>query len=261
VAPLLTIVGQGLAGTLAALQAETRGVDFLVVDKGIRIVHPLPLLRTWANAKVGPEKFPRSVPGWTAEASPQGVRIEGGGWIDLPVLLDAARRHWLRSGRLEERIFDPSEGRGRRVLWCGGLADFTGPVWGPTQGMSNRWQGVRGDLLTVRVRGLALDYGEVGTRFLLPLGNDRYRWGATHESDVLDFGPRPEARALLERELSQRLGRPFEVVDHTWGVRPSSRTKKPIILRHPDESGWTLFNGFGGRGVALIPRNLHAIPW
>jgi glycine/D-amino acid oxidase-like deaminating enzyme len=301
----LIIVGQGLAGTLAALEAETRGLEFTVVDRGsgaqasraaaglfnpltgprfsadssgwdrllpsyrelerrlgVRFVHPLPLLRPWAGAKVGPESFPRSAPGWTAAAGPDGVRIEGGGWIDIPALLDAARRRWRSSGRLEERDFDPEEGRGRRVLWCGGLTDFTGPVWGPVPGVNGRWQGVRGDLLTVKIPGLDLLYGEVGPRFLLPLGGELYRWGATHESDVTDQGRRPQARALLETELAERLGsRTFQVLDHSWGVRPASRTKAPLVLNHPQEEGWRLFNGFGGRGVALVPRWLDRLEW
>jgi len=296
----LTIVGQGLVGTLAAFEAERRGEDFVVVDQGsgapatraaaglfnpltgprftadtdrwdrilpyyrgleqnlgVALVHPLPLRRLWDGAKVGPGAFPQSAPGWTAEARPDGVWIEGGGWVNLEVLLDAARARWLAAGRLEERLFGPGEGRGARVLWSGGVADLAGPVWGPV--VAGRWQPVRGDVLTVRIPGLTLDHGEMGSRFLLPLGEGCFRWGATHESDVDDQGPRPEARRILEGELAKRLGAAlsdleFEVIGHRWGVRPSSRSGVPVIEGHPSERGWVLANGFGGRGVALGPR-------
>jgi len=118
--------------------------------------------------------------------------------------------------------------------------------------VEGRWQPVRGDVLTVRIPGLQLDYGDVGTRFLLPLGQGLFRWGATHESDVDDLELRPGARDLLEKELRARVGA-FEVVDHRWGVRPSSRSHLPFWVGHPDEPGWTLFDGLGGRGVALGP--------
>jgi hypothetical protein len=226
---------------------------------GVALVHPLPLVRPLAGAKVGPEAFPLSAPGWTAAvvSTPNGpaVRIEGGGWVDLRALVDTTRVRWLRAGVLEARRFHAAEGAGREVLWCGGLADFLGPVWGGVEGVAGLWQAVRGDVLTVRIPGLGLSEGEIGARFLLPLGGDAYRWGATHESDVLDQGPRPEAKALLENDLRQRLaGRAYEVIDHAWGVRPASRTHAPLLAVHPDEPGWRLFNGWGGRGVALIPR-------
>lgn len=302
------IVGAGLAGTLAGLEAERRGKSFVVVDEGagapatraaaglfnpltgprftvdgdgwdtlvpfyldleqslgVALLHQIPLVRPWDGAKVGPGDFPRKAPGWTAElifSGDGGVRIEGGGWVDLPVLLDAVRTRWVETGRLEPRRFGLPEGRGRTVLWCGGVADFTGAVWGSVPGVAGKWQAVRGDVLTVRIPGLNLEHGEVGPRFLLPLGEELYRWGATHESDVTDQGFRPEARESLEKALRDRLaGLGFAVVDHRWGVRPASRTKSPLVVAHPDEPGWTLFNGFGGRGVALVPRWLEKLPW
>lgn len=297
---MLTIVGQGLVGTLAGLEAEARGVDFRVVDAGSgtpatraaaglfnpltgprftaseqdwapltafyrrredllgrRLLHPLPLVRPLEEAKVGPEAFPRSGPGWLAAvvAGPEGpwVRIDGGGWIDLDALLDGARERWLRAGRLEDRFFGEEEGRGHRVLWCGGPRGLSSGPWAEVPGVQGRWQGVRGDVLTVTVPGFSLDHGEVGAKFLLPLGDGRYRWGATHEIDVVDEGPRPAARELLERSLAARLGRPFEIVDHRWGVRPASRNRTPLVVVHPSEPGWTLVNGFGGRGVVQAP--------
>lgn len=300
----MTIVGHGLAGALAALAAEKRGIDFVVIDEGsgstatraaaglfnpltgprftpgehwdtlvpfyrgleqglgVALVHLLPLARPLgpgSGAKVGAEAFPRRGPGWSARVETLGgvpqVVIEGGGWVDLPVLLDAARARWASQGRLESRRFTPAEGRGRRVLWCPGASLVGGP-WGPV--VEGRWQPVRGDVLTVRIPGLELEYGEVGTRFLLPLGQGLFRWGATHESDVDDLRARPQARVLLENELAARVGA-FEVLDHRWGVRPASRSHRPLVLVHPDEPGWTLFDGLGGRGVALGPPALAGL--
>jgi len=229
---------------------------------GTELVHPLPLVRPLAGAKIGPDAFPRSAAGWSAELCPSQteVKIEGGGWVDLPRLVDVARARWLASGHLEPRTFDAAEGRGKRVIWCGGMADFEGPVWSSVPGVENRWQAVRGDVLTVRIDDFSLAYAEIGPRFLIPLGNHLFRWGATHESDIADQSFRADARTLLETELAGRLnGGRFEVVGHSWGVRPASRYRSPLVLSHPDEPAWTLFNGFGGRGVAQIPRWLPAL--
>lgn len=301
----LTVVGQGLAGTLAALAAEASGREVVVVDRGsgdtasraaaglfnpltgprfspapgawdgivpfyrnleqrlgAALVHPLSLVRPLAGAKVGSDAFPRSGPGWTAwtEPGPQGdlVRIEGGGWLDIPALLDAARNRWRAAGRLEERWFDPEEALGREVWWCGGFPSLNEGPWAEV--VRGRWQPVRGDVLTVEVRGREQTWGEIGSRFLLPLGDRLFRWGATHESDVDDRGFRAEARKTLEDELAQRWGTTgWRVTAHAWGVRPASRGQGPLVEAHPDHPEWTLFNGFGGRGVSLIPLNLGTL--
>lgn len=308
---MLLIVGQGLAGTLAGLEAERRGLDFLVVDEGSgrtatraaaglfnpltgprftadtdgwdRIVphyqdleqrlgagflHTLPLHRPWSGAKARPGRFPQEAPGWSARADGTGVWIDGGGWVDLPKLLDAARAHWKSTGRCEERRFSPDEGRGRSVLWCAGTADLAGPVWGAVPGVAGLWQPVRGDVLTVRIPSLTQPWAEVGPRFLVPVGDNLFRWGATHESGVDDQGFRPGARTTLEEALTRWLESqfpdrrpPFEVTGHVWGVRPSSRTGRPLVVRHPDEPGWALFNGLGGRGVAMGPRFVDPGVW
>lgn len=300
---MLTIVGQGLAGTLAAFEAARRGLDFRIVDEGsgatasraaaglfnpltgprftadtdgwdrivpfyrdleqrlgVALIHEIELVRPLVGASA--DRFPRSAPGWSAEVDPSGskVVIWGGGWLDLDALLDAARALWLGQGRLEERRFG-SEGFGDRVWWCGGVADLlTGP-WKGLEEVKSRWQPVRGDVLTVRIPGRPAGAAEVGPLFLLPLGEGRFRWGATHEIDVADFGFRPLAREQLLRSLASQLGgQPFEVVDHRWGVRSTGRNRSPLVERHPDEPGWMLFNGFGGRGVSLIPRWLERLP-
>lgn len=224
---------------------------------GLKLVHSLPLQRPLRGAKIGPEAFPRSGPGWAATLVEDGngpaVRIDGGGWIDLEALLDGARQRWLRTGRLEERWLGAEEVQGARVLWCTGPRGLASGPWAEMPGVRGAWQGVRGDVLTVVIPGFRLEHAEVGPKFLLPLGEGRYRWGATHEIDVLDEGPRPAAREELEKSLADRLGQPFEVVDHRWGVRPASRNRAPLVMNHPAEPGWALCNGFGGRGVVQAP--------
>jgi glycine/D-amino acid oxidase-like deaminating enzyme len=175
-------------------------------------------------------------------------------------LLDVARARWHRAGVLEERWLLPAEGEGQSVWWCTGPRGFQDPGWTGVPGFEGLWQAVRGDVLTVQIPDWALEAARVGKRFLLPVGGGLYRWGATHESDVLDDQYRAEARGILENELREALdGLAYTVVDHRWGVRPASRTGRPLVVVHPDEPGWTLFNGFGGRGVSLVPRWLDRL--
>lgn len=227
---------------------------------GEGFVHPLTLFRPWPGTRTLRSRFPARAPGWRAEADDRGVWIQGGGWVDVPRLLAAGQARLASEGLWEDRLWTPGEGGGQAVIFCRGAADFQGPPWGGLPAMAGQAQAVRGDVLTVEVPGWNLEHAELGTFFALPVGGGKIRWGATHEPDIDDLGFRPQARQVLETALRRRLdGRPYRVVDHRWGLRPSSRHGVPLVLRHPDEAGWLLFNGFAGRGVARIPRALDQL--
>lgn len=224
---------------------------------GTRFFHPLTIKRPWVGSKVTAAHFPRSGLGWSAAATDEGVCIEGGGWVNIPVLLDAARTFFRQQGLLREQRLTTGEAIGRRVVWCGGLDDFTSGVWGLDPMVEGRWQGIRGDVLTVEAPECHQSWISIGSRFLLPLGGGRFRWGATHEIDVVTREEKPPMRERLVAELCLVPGiGEFRVVDHQWGIRPASRSRKPLIGRHSQHRDWFLFNGFAGKGVSTIPRYL-----
>jgi glycine/D-amino acid oxidase-like deaminating enzyme len=44
-----------------------------------------------------------------------------------------------------------------------------------------------------------------------------------------------------------------EVVSHRIGIRPATRDRKPFLGKHPKEQSVYIFDGFGAKGVSLIP--------
>jgi glycine/D-amino acid oxidase-like deaminating enzyme len=227
---------------------------------GVEFFHPRVIERPLNGSLVTPADFPRHGPGWSAVVDGELVKITGGGWVDLPTLLNAAHTRWKAQGRWIAGYLAPEEARGLTVVWCGGVKDFTSPVWRTDPLVACHWQAVRGDVLTVDAPECQRKTIWIGGRFLLPLGGSRFRWGATHVSDDAGLDERPEVRTILQRELAQMPGvGPFQVTDHQWGVRPSTRTGAPLIGRHATEPSWYLFNGFAGKGVSAIPRQLETI--
>ena len=225
-----------------------------------KFFYPMPMRRPLRGTKVTEADFPRKGQGWEAVVEGEEVFITGGGWVDLPVLLAAARKRGLARGVLEQRLVPAEEAQGHKVVWCGGLADFSSPAWQNDPLVKGRWQAVRGDLLTLKAPQCRQEHISIGVRFLLPLGKGLFRFGATHESDVLSMDERPLVRdhLLAEAALVPGLGN-FELIDHRWGIRPASRTLEPLVGRHATQENWFLFNGFSGKGVSAIPRQLGAI--
>jgi len=43
------------------------------------------------------------------------------------------------------------------------------------------------------------------------------------------------------------------VVEHTAGVRPTVKDRRPLIGTHPKHQQLSVFNGLGTKGVMLVP--------
>jgi glycine/D-amino acid oxidase-like deaminating enzyme len=87
--------------------------------------------------------------------------------------------------------------------------------------------------------------------FLLPVGEDQYRVGATFKWDDVWDGPTEDARSWLLEKLSLMTPLQPEVRDQWTGVRPTSADRRPIMGRLRAHEA--VFNGLGARGVLLAP--------
>jgi len=110
---------------------------------------------------------------------------------------------------------------------------------------------VKGEGLTVRIPGLHLAKAVHRGVFVLPMGDDIYRVGATFAWDEVWSGPTEGARHLLLDRLQRLVDREVEVLDHWCGVRPASKDRRPILGRIGAHEA--VFNGLGSRGVVLAP--------
>lgn len=113
--------------------------------------------------------------------------------------------------------------------------------------------GTKGELLIIKAPKLRLDAAVNAGIFILPLGNDLYKVGATYE--WLDKTSIPTAAGM--KELTERLAEvitcEYEIIQHLAGIRPTVKDRKPLIGTHQEFKRIHLLNGLGTRGVILGP--------
>ncbi|MGV3461240.1 MAG: NAD(P)/FAD-dependent oxidoreductase [Flavobacterium sp.] len=114
-------------------------------------------------------------------------------------------------------------------------------------------EGTKGELLTIHAPGLKLDSIVNAGIFILPLGNDTYKVGATYEWTDKTNTPTLAARAELEAKLREIIICDYEVLTHVAGVRPTTKDRKPVIGTHAGHSNVHILNGLGTRGLMLGP--------
>lgn len=111
-----------------------------------------------------------------------------------------------------------------------------------------------GDVLTVKIPDLKIDFILKKNIFISPIGNDLYHVGATYNWDNLVWETSASAREFLEQKLQQIIPYSYEVVGQVAGVRPASRDRRPIIGEHPNYKNLWCYNGLGAKGLLLAPQ-------
>ncbi|MEQ1637721.1 MAG: FAD-binding oxidoreductase [Methylococcales bacterium] len=116
-------------------------------------------------------------------------------------------------------------------------------------------QPVKGETLTLcndtDLPNTMLNYGN----WLLPLGNQQFRIGASFDRENINTLPTELGRLSLVNNLkvySSNLAA-ATLIQHQANIRPCTLDRHPFIGQHPQNPKISVFNGFGAKGSLQIP--------
>ena len=113
--------------------------------------------------------------------------------------------------------------------------------------------GTKGELISIYAPDLEVEEVIKSAVFIMPLGNDQYKIGATFNWSDKSNTPTPEGREELETKLKKVIRCNYEVIDHEAGVRPTTGDRRPLLGCHEQNNRLVVFNGLGTRGVMVAP--------
>ncbi len=237
--------------------------------------HPLPLLRllhtpaeqnAWVEASDRPGLSSFLQPEFIANTNPHLTApygfglVRDSGWLNTSLLLNAWAEKMVAAGHLKREQFDHKalvqkgthwEYQGlqaRKVVFCEGFGMMQNPFFNALP-----LQGTKGEYLTIHAPELAEQRIVKSSVFLIPLGRDRYRVGATYAWNDYSHQPTEAAREQLLQKLKTFLRCPFTVQGQSAGIRPTVPDRRPLVGAHPEHRSLFLLNGLGSRGVLLAP--------
>lgn len=233
---------------------------------GARFWHPVPLDTVFPNTDVADQWHRRrhddDLAAFIGEAGPAphsvqqphgAGRVQVCAWLDVRAYLTAERERLAASGDLlPTGTLVERTAHGFRAGPCTAplLVHCTG-AFTPRPGLVP----VKGETIDLHIPGADLPHVWHRHVFILPLGDDRYRVGATFSWDHVWNGPSDEARQwLLDKVaavLKPEVMAHARVVGQTSGVRPTTRDRRPIL--GSIAPGEAILNGLGVRGVMLAP--------
>ncbi len=119
--------------------------------------------------------------------------------------------------------------------------------------------GTKGELLTIHAPDLKEDSVIKSSVFIIPLGEDLYRVGATYKWKDKTNMPTEESKEELLSKLDTFVKSDYKVVDHVAGIRPTVVDRRPLVGQHPKYTSMFVLNGFGSRGVLIAPYASEAL--
>ncbi|WP_378186473.1 NAD(P)/FAD-dependent oxidoreductase [Aquimarina sp. W85] len=113
--------------------------------------------------------------------------------------------------------------------------------------------GNKGEYLIIESEELKLNLAVKAAIFIIPLGNNLYKVGATYNAMDKTSNITLASRKEIEKKLAIFVRCKYKVIDQVAGIRPTVKDRKPIIGTHPVYPSLHILNGLGSRGILTSP--------
>ena len=182
------------------------------------------------------------------------------GYLDVSEFLLLYRKYLkdknlLISERLENKDLRVSqhditwnEIQADKIIFCEGSSAIDNPFFGWLP-----FKLTKGELLIIKAPLLDTKYVVNKGVFVMPIGNDLFKVGATYEWQELTLETTEKGKEELLDKLNKIIKVPYEIVSHLAGIRPTISDRRPLIGVHPEYKNIAIFNGLGTKGVMIAP--------
>lgn len=225
---------------------EEQNIWFEAADK--------PALSSFLSTKIVHDKY-------ECLSSPFGFgKVLHTGYVDTGVLLSSYQNWVNESGFFIKKTFEHKDLKvyedyvqyqginARHIIFAEGFGMHSNPFF-----CHLPLDGTKGELLLVKASGLKLDVAINAGIFILPVGDNLYKVGATYEwNDKTAVATEAGKKELLAK-LDELVACNYQVIEHYAGIRPTVKDRKALLGTHPEHNNVHLLNGLGTRGVMLGP--------
>jgi glycine oxidase len=111
----------------------------------------------------------------------------------------------------------------------------------------------KGELITILAPELNIDFLLKSTLFVIPLGNNKYKVGATFNHKDKTSAPTENGKLELIEKLKKVINVPYKIIEQSAGIRPTTIDRRPFIGVHKEYPRLAILNGLGTRGVMVAP--------
>ena len=188
------------------------------------------------------------------------------GYVDTALLLEKYKNYLITNQLFLEESFDygllqeETDGirykdiQAKHIIFAEGFGMHANPYF-----QHLPLDGTKGELLIIKAPLLDLDVILNTSLYILSLGNDLFKIGATYNWDDKTALPTEVGKNELVQRIKEIITCDFEIMEHHAGVRPTVKDRKPLIGTYEHHNSIHILNGLGTRGVMLGPAMAKAL--
>lgn len=185
-----------------------------------------------------------------------GLTLKQCGYLHTVNFTRAVRNVIRQQASLMEEMFDENKVsftasgveygciRATKIIFCQGVNALSGKLfsWLPIRPLKGETLSIQTDQIISSIYNRGV-YAVPGI----------WKVGATYQANDLTPTITDQARAELTEKLDALVSFPYSIITQSWGMRPTTPDRKPILGPHPNHQQAVIFNGLGTKGVSLAP--------
>lgn len=187
-------------------------------------------------------------------------KVNHTGFLDTKKLKEAYTNYLISENSYLEETFDYKQllieensiqyknMKAKQIVFAEGFSIHSNPYFNNLP-----LDGTKGELLIIKAENLNLAEIVNSSIWILPIGNDLYKVGATYNWEDKTTNKTEAGKNELLSNLKELISCEFEIIEHLAGIRPTVKDRRPLLGRHYSEKNIYILNGFGTRGVLFAP--------
>ena len=192
------------------------------------------------------------------------ARVKQASYIDAKSFIRANRDYFQSKKLLIEEPFNYDELNAKEAIYKDESYDFIIFAEGKDSSYNPLFgylplQQTKGEVLTIQSETMYSDESLIRKCFLLPLGNKQFKVGSTYVWNTDNTIPTEEGFQTITENLKSISAEPYEVLEHSAGVRPTVLDRRPLLGLHPEYPKMAIANGLGAKGYMLAPLLMHEL--
>ncbi len=194
-------------------------------------------------------------------------KVNSTGKVNTSGLINSYKVHLKKNNVLVNEVFNYAElqennnkiyyqkYQAKKIVFAEGASVRFNPFFpsSPTSGGKHLLIPNKGEYITILAPALKLKAMLKSSLFIIPMGNDLYKVGATYSREDHSLNTTGEARDELVNILSNIISCPYKIVDQLVGIRPTTRDRRPFLGTLKKSENKVFFNGLGTRGITSAP--------
>ena len=185
-----------------------------------------------------------------------GLIVKQSGYLNTVKFSEAVRKSIQQTNTLLDEDFKEDElvierdailyhqYKARKIIFCQGEEAQSGKFfsWLPIRPL-------KGETITI---GTSATVSKIYNRgvYVVP---EIWKVGATYQFNDTTRAVSEEGLQELITKLDELVCFPYNIVGQSWGMRPTTPDRRPILGSHPEHPALVIFNGLGTKGVSLAP--------